>query len=72
MNIKYIFYKAQCDCCSNKGECDYEKKTRTFVETIGGVERLASGVYGSLSFTCDYFDLDQAEYNRNNPPETCG
>ena len=21
---------------------------------------------------CDYFDLDQLAYNKNNPPETCG
>ncbi len=72
MNTKYIYYKEQCNYCINKGKCDHEKRTRTFVETIGGVERLTSGVFGSLSFKCDYFDLDQLVYNRDNPPETCG
>lgn len=72
MNTKYIYYKEQCNYCSNKGKCDYEKKTRTFLETIGGVERLASSVYGSLSFKCDYFDLDQLAYNKANPPECEG
>jgi len=72
MNKPYIYYKQQCDSCLNKGKCDYEKRTRTFVETIGGVERLSNGVFGSLSFKCDYFDLDQLAYNRANLPETCG
>ena len=72
MSNPYIYYKQQCDYCLRKGKCDYEKKTRTFVNTIGGVETLSSGVYGSLSFKCDYFDLDQLAYNKDNPPETCG
>ena len=72
MNKPYIYYKEQCDYCINKGKCDYEKRTRTFVETIGGVERLTSGVFGSLSFECDYFYLDQLAYNRANPPECRG
>lgn len=72
MNKPYIYYKEQCDYCLNKGKCDYEKRTRTFLETIGGVEHLTSGVYGSLSFKCDYFDLDQLAYNKANPPECSG
>jgi hypothetical protein len=72
MKGKYVYYKEQCNYCRNKGKCDYEKRTRTFVETIGGVERLTNGVYGSLDFKCDYFDLDQLAYNKENPPETCG
>ena len=72
MSKPYIYYKQQCDYCLQKGKCDYEKKTRTFVNTICGVEALSKGVYGSLSFKCDYFDLDQLSYNKDNPPETCG
>lgn len=72
MNQPYIYYKEQCDYCINKGKCEYEKKTRTFVETIGGVESLASDVFGRLSFKCDYFDLDELDYNRKNPHESCG
>lgn len=72
MSNPYIYYKQQCDYCLRKGKCDHEKKTRTFVNTISGVEALSSGVYGSLSFKCDYFDLDQLAYNKYNPPESCG
>lgn len=72
MSNPYIYYKQQCDYCLRKGKCDHEKKTRTFVNTISGVEALSSGVYGSLSFKCDYFDLDQLAYNKDNPPESCG
>ena len=72
MSNPYIYYKQQCDYCLRKGKCDYEKKTRAFVNTISGVEALSSGVYGSLSFKCDYFDLDQLAYNKDNPPESCG
>lgn len=72
MNTKYVHYKEQCDLCINKGKCDYEKRTRKFVETINGVESLSSGVFGSFSFKCDYFDLDQLAYNQKNPPECNG
>ena len=72
MSNPYIYYKQQCDYCLRKGKCDHEKKTRTFVNIISGVEALSSGVYGSLSFKCDYFDLDQLAYNKDNPPESCG
>ena len=72
MSTKYIYYKEQCNYCINKGKCDYEKATKTFVDTIGCVEKLAKGVYGSLSFKCDYFDLDHLAYDKDNPPETCG
>ena len=64
MNGGYVYYKEQCNFCINKGKCDCEKRTRTFVETIGGVERLANGVYGTLSFKCDYFDLDRLAYDK--------
>ena len=69
MNKPYIYYKEQCDYCLNKGKCDYEKRTRKFVETISGVDSLTSGVFGSLSFECDYFDLDQLAYNIRHPAE---
>lgn len=65
----YIYYKEQCDYCINNGKCDYEKRTRKFVETISGVDALTSGVFGGLDFKCDYFDLDQLVYNKRNPPE---
>ena len=72
MSDPYIYYKKQCDYCLRKGRCDSEKRTRTFVNTIGGVESLSTGVYGSLSFRCDYFYLNQLAYDKDNPPETCG
>ena len=72
MNKPYIYYKEQCDYCVSKDKCSYEKRTRKFVETIGGLESLASGVYGTLSFRCDYFGLDQLAYDRANPPECSG
>ena len=71
MNTKYIYYQEQCNLCIRKGKCDYEKRTRLFVETIGWLEKLSSGVYGCVSFRCDYFDLDQLAYERNNQPTTC-
>ena len=70
MNRPDIYYKEQCDYCINKGICNYERRTRTFVETISGVESLTRGVFGSLSFKCDYFNLDHVSYDKANPP-TC-
>ena len=72
MKKVYVYYKEQCNYCTNKGKCDYEKKTRRFVETISGVESLANGVYGSLDFKCDYFDLDEVAYSKANQSENCG
>lgn len=72
MSKPYIYYKEQCNYCLKNGKCDYQKKTQTFLDAINGIEHLANGVYGSLSFKCDYFDLDQLAYNKDNPPESCG
>lgn len=72
MSKPYIYYKEQCKYCLKNGKCDYQKKTQTFLDAINGIEHLANGVYGSLSFKCDYFDLDQLAYNKDNPPESCG
>ena len=72
MSKPYIYYKEQCKYCLKNGKCDYQKKTQTFLDAINGIEHLANGVYGSLSFKCDYFDLDQFAYNKDNPPESCG
>lgn len=69
---KYVYYKKQCDFCTCKSKCDYEKKTRTFLETISGVDSLANGVYGSLDFKCDYFNLNEEAYYKENPPDSCG
>ena len=72
MSKPYIYYKEQCKYCLKNGKCDYQKKTQTFLDAINGIEHLANGVYGSLSFKCDYFGLDQLAYNKDNPPESCG
>ena len=72
MKNAYVYYKEQCNYCVNRGKCGYEKKTRTFVETISGINSTASGVFGSLDFKCDYFDLDKISYSKENPAETCG
>ena len=72
MSKPYIYYNEQCKYCLKNGKCDYQKKTQTFLDAINGIEHLANGVYGSLSFKCDYFDLDQLAYNKDNPPESCG
>lgn len=69
MNKPYIYYKEQCDYCKNNNKCEYKRRTQKFIETISGVEFFANGVYGSLSFRCDYFDLDQLAYNKANLPE---
>lgn len=72
MNKVYVYYKHQCNYCTNRDKCDYEKKTRKFVETISGVESLANGVYGFLDFKCDYFNLDEVTYYKDHQPETFG
>ena len=71
MNKPFIYYPEQCDYCLKKGKCDYEKKTRLFLATLNGYERLIDGVYGNLNFACDYFDLDLLLYNKRMLGESC-
>jgi hypothetical protein len=68
----HIYYREQCDLCIERGKCRREKRTRKFIETICGMEVLANGVYGSLSFRCNYFDLDKVAYNKASVHETEG
>ena len=72
MNNHYIYYKNQCKYCLKKGKCDNQKNTQIFLDAINGIEHLASGVYGSLDFRCDYFNIDKLAYRKDNPPESCG
>lgn len=72
MNNPYIYYKEQCKYCLKQGKCAHQKKMQTFLDAINGIEHLASGVYGSLNFRCDYFDFDELAYRKYNPPESCG
>ena len=70
MNKLNIYYKDQCNYCLNKSKCSYERRTRRFIDTISGIESLATGVYGCLSFNCDYFSVNQAVYTKANMTET--
>ena len=72
MSKPYIYYKEQCKYCLKNGKCNYQKKTQAFLDAINCIEYLASGVYGSLNFRCDYFNLDESAYRKDNPPESCG
>ena len=71
MSKPFIYYPEQCDYCLKRGGCDYEKKTRLFLATLCGFDRLTHGVYGSLNFACDYFDLDLRMFNWSIPVESC-
>lgn len=62
----WIYYPEQCSLCkgfifSNGKPCEKEK-TKEFINSLLQLEHHTKGVYGSLDFKCDYFNLDEEAY----------
>lgn len=69
-NNKWVYWKEECDMCSNRTNCEYEENARKYRKDLAKVK--SSNVYGTLKFNCDYFVLDEEKYDKENPGECCG
>ena len=64
MRGKYwVYFKEQCDYCLNRHNCEYTKKVKKYIENLDALD--SSGIYGTTTFLCDYYILDEQEYNKN-------
>ena len=65
MSIKYwIYFKDRCDYCLNKGDCKYPEKVKKYIEELDSLDD--RGIYGTSSFWCDYYCIDEKKYFKNN------
>lgn len=76
-NSAWIYWPEQCKYCMHRNEnytqqyratklgCDCEA-THELINALQQVEHHAKGVYGSLDFKCDYFNLDEEAYMESN------
>lgn len=63
--MKYwVYYKEQCKYCLNRERCDYTEKVQAYIEKIEALD--SNGIYGTTAFWCDYYNLDEDEYWKNN------
>lgn len=65
----WIYWKEQCEYCKNKEGCEYKNRVQDLIERFSKVESSSPGVYGSLSWKCDYFIVDKEEYYKKNEGE---
>jgi len=66
----WIWYPDQCKLCggfhfmSTNEPCDKEK-TQRLIDDIRDLESRYHGVYGSIEFRCDYFNLDEEKWRQH-------
>lgn len=62
--MKYwIYWKEQCDFCLNRENCEYKEKVKQYMQKIDSLD--SKGIYGTTSFWCDYYNLDEDAYWEN-------
>lgn len=62
--MKYrIYWKEQCDFCLNRENCEYKEKVKQHMQKIDSLD--SKGIYGTTSFWCDYYNLDEDAYWKN-------
>ena len=57
----WVYWKNECKVCLDRNKCSYRKDTEAYKEQISSIKPI--NVYGSLSWKCDYFILDEKEVN---------
>ena len=72
MNVdgKWIYWKDQCHYCTKAKNCYYEPYMKDYIQKLDDVSP-SSPVYGSLTFKCDYLELDIEKYEKEHLAESC-
>ena len=60
-----VYWKEQCDYCENRMFCKYQNSVELLQARLKVVELETGGCYGTLSFWCDYFKVDEEKLNAN-------
>ena len=69
--MKYwVYYKEQCQYCKNRVNCEYKEKVKKYIKDLENID--SKGIYGTTSFWCDYYVIDEEEYWKHNTGECCG
>lgn len=64
MQRYWVYYKEQCNYCSNRDICDYKEKVNQYIKELENLD--SRGIYGTTSFWCDYYNLDGDVYWKNH------
>ena len=65
MKPKYwVWWPEQCEYCQHRQVCENKSKVKDYMKALRQVED--TGIYGTLTWWCDYFILDDEEYWRHN------
>ena len=65
----WIYYKDQCNYCKNNQNCEYIDKAKDFMNKLEYLDKV-SGVYGTISWSCDYHVFDADKYIEENLNES--
>ena len=63
----WIYWVEQCKYCK-QCNCDkeYKAKVNNYINKLQHLEKITTGVYGTLKFNCDYFIFDKDKYIEQN------
>ena len=65
----WVYWPEQCKYCLNRHNCEYEIRVKEYIQLLRNVSH--KGCYGSLSWWCDYYIIDEEKYLAENPGECC-
>ena len=63
----WIYWAEQCDYCKSRTTCEYQARVKSYISNLQAIND--KGVYGTLKWNCDYFNIDSVEYFKKHPGE---
>ena len=68
----WIYWPEQCKYCNSQA-CNYIMKNNVqeYISNLLKIEKKTEFVYGSLYWSCDYFNFDKDKYLRDAIGECC-
>lgn len=67
MTKLWVYWPEQCKYCQNRKGCKYTQQVQGYISALQDIDD--SGIYGTLSWWCDYFIVDSEKYFLDNPGE---
>ena len=68
-NGHWIWWPEQCLYCQNRFSCSYKNAVNSYISALRDIDD--NGIYGSLSWWCDYYVFDETPYLKDTIGDCC-
>ena len=66
-----VYWRDQCDFCIHRLFCKYRDAAELLLARLKVVDMETRGCYGTISFWCDYFEVDEGAVNESRKHDCC-